>query len=254
MPGECESIRTPDPTVGRELALRAASLPCLEHLAACFVVDARHFLQTPAPALPQEEGGPTAAWPRLASLVLTSQALVPGQEEDTAKVDALLRAAAAAAARMPRLETLEIWNGRKGLAALFQYRASRATRRATITWRGTWDLDLATRPGVRKAWGAAVKKQHGDSWMLTLVQERLDPAAITSHGEAIHHLRLSGEVIRPVSLRQTRVEQKVLEAAALYRRGRWYLNSNGNLYWQDQDEASEDDSVDVPVADPDDLT
>jgi hypothetical protein len=38
-------------------------------------------------------------------------------------------------------------------------------------------------------------------------------AAVKSHGHAIRYLSLSGQVIRPVSLQQIRMEQKALEGA-----------------------------------------
>jgi hypothetical protein len=44
-----------------------------------------------------------------------------------------------------------------------------------------------------------------------LVEEQLDEAAIKSHGDAIHDLMLSSEVIRPISLQQIQIEQKALE-------------------------------------------
>jgi len=61
----------------------------------------------------------------------------------------MLQAAVAAEIRMPRLETMGIWNGRKGLAALLKYQAFRNTRQARITWRGTWELTVE--PFVIKA-------------------------------------------------------------------------------------------------------
>jgi len=68
---------------------------------------------------------------------------------------------------------------------------------------------LTIEPSIIQAWEAVVS-QYGD-WRLDLVQERLDKAAIKSHGDAIHHLMLSTQVIRPISLQQIQVEQKALE-------------------------------------------
>jgi hypothetical protein len=119
----------------------------------------------------------------------------------------MLQAAAAAAKRMPRLATMEIWNGRKGLAALFKYQASHENRRAVITWRATWGM--AIDPCMVQAWEAVVHRYNG--WDLALVQEKLDGTAIKSHGDAIHYLRLSIQVIRPISLQQIQMEQKALE-------------------------------------------
>ncbi|KAK3320541.1 hypothetical protein B0T19DRAFT_403187 [Cercophora scortea] len=192
----CDSTRNPYPAVSRMVALASLSL---EHLAASFLVDARHFFAIE----------PSWEWPNLTSLALTSKELRLG--EDPARIEAMLHAAAAAAMRMPRLETMEIWNGRKGLAAVFQYQTLRNARRATVTWRATWEL--AMEPLLIRAWEAVVHHRYDDRWSLDVVQERLDTAAIKSHGDAIPCPSLSGQVIRPVSLRQIQMEQNALEGA-----------------------------------------
>ncbi|KAK3380247.1 hypothetical protein B0T24DRAFT_647542 [Lasiosphaeria ovina] len=93
-------------------------------------------------------------------------------------------ASAAAATEMPRLETMEIWSGGEGLAALFRYQSGRCGP-AVITWKGTWELSL--RP-----------------------LELLDAAAVVkSQGDAFHHLNMSNMVLRPISLRQVRREQAI---------------------------------------------
>ncbi|XEV04012.1 hypothetical protein FSHL1_009299 [Fusarium sambucinum] len=112
---------------------------------------------------------------------------------------------------MPRLETMEIWNGQKGLAALFQYRMIRSSQQARILWRGTWKYHIS--PSVLQAW-EAVGHLHA-SWRLDVVQEQVEEAAIQSHGDALHHLMLSGQAIRPVSLQQIRGEQKSLEGVEI---------------------------------------
>ncbi|KAJ0109786.1 Uncharacterized protein J7T55_004336 [Diaporthe amygdali] len=192
---ECDSTRNPDPAVSRAIAL--ASL-MLEHLAASFLADARDFFEIE----------PSWEWPNLTSLVLTSKFLTP--VNDPTEIGAILEAAAAAATKMPRLDTMEIWNGRKGFAALFKYQASRNAQQGTITWRGTWEFVLE--PSIIQAWEAVIHKFHG--WRLNLVEERLDGAAIKSHADAIRYLMLSGQVIRPISLQQIRMEQKALEGVA----------------------------------------
>lgn len=181
--GGCHSIRKPNPAVSRMVAL--ASLK-LEHVAASFLVDADHFFRIE----------PSWEWPNLTSLVLTSNLLRP--VEDSANITAMLEAAAATAMKMPRLESMEIWNGRKGLAALFKVQASCETRRVLITWRATWTLVME--PSVVRAWEAVVRHRYDDGWRLNLAQEWLDEAAIKSHGDAIERLMLSGQVLRPVSL------------------------------------------------------
>ncbi|KAL2015916.1 hypothetical protein VTK56DRAFT_4554 [Thermocarpiscus australiensis] len=189
---QCDGTCNPAPAVSRMAAL--ASLK-LEHLAASFIVDASHLFEIE----------PSRVWPNLTSLALTSKLLVP--DENPIEIGAVLQAAAAAAMKTPQLETMEIWNGRKGLAALFKYQAFRNGQQAMITWRGTWKL--AIEPSIIQAWEAVMHQYDGRR--LDLFQERLDEAAIKSHGDAIHYLMLSSQVIRPISLRQIRIEQKALE-------------------------------------------
>ncbi|KAK4187933.1 hypothetical protein QBC35DRAFT_550905 [Podospora australis] len=198
---QCDSTRIPRRAVSCMIAL--ASLP-LEHLAASFLVDSRHFFAAIEPSWER---------PNLTSLVLTSKVLRP--KKDPGQIGAMLHAAAAAAMRMPRLETMEIWNGRKDLAAVFQYQTlpQRNARRATVTWRATWEFTMEPSliPVTIRAWEAVVHRRYDDNWSLGVVNEWLDLAAIKSHGDAIPSLKLSGQVIRPVSLQQIQREQKALE-------------------------------------------
>ncbi|KAK1595393.1 uncharacterized protein LY79DRAFT_547567 [Colletotrichum navitas] len=189
---KCDRIRSPDPAVSQMVAL--ASLK-LEHLAASFIADASYFLEI----------DPTWEWPNLTSLVLTSKLLTP--DENPTETGAMLRAAAAAAMKMPRLEIMEIWNGRKGLAALFRYQAFHNAQQAVIVWKGTWRFIMET--SIIQAWEAVMSQYDGRK--LELVQEQLDGAAIESHGDALHYLKLSSQAIRSISLQQIRMEQKALE-------------------------------------------
>lgn len=189
---DCDIHRNPTPAVSRMIALASFKL---EHLAASFILDASHFFEIE----------PSWEWPDLSSIVLTSNLLTPDQ--DPTKIEVMLQAAAAAAIKMPRLETMEIWNGRQGLAALFKYQVFHDREEATITWRGTWQLSME--PSSIQAWEAVIDQY--DDCRLNWVQEHLDEAAIKSHGDAIHHLMLSGPVIRPISLQQIQLEQKSLE-------------------------------------------
>lgn len=193
--GRTDRLRKPTPAVSQAVAIACLEL---EHVSASFLVDAIQFFRV----------DPYSEWQKLKSLRLTSGLLTP--DVDSADVEDLLQAAAAAAIKMPRLETMEIWNGRKALAGLFRYHASRTSRRAIITWRGTWRLNLSS--AVTQAWEDAVAKLHGSEDLhLLWVQEEVDVDAIKSHGDAIHHLNLSEHVIRPVSLQQILREQEALK-------------------------------------------
>jgi hypothetical protein len=124
------------------------------------------------------------------------------------ELDDMLRAAAAAAMKMSNLETMEIWNGKEGLAMLFRYQRAERGRPAVITWRGTWELTL--RPPVVQAWDS-VALRHGSQGHV-IVKELLDAGVcVKSHGDAIRHLKLSRPVSRPVSLRQIQMEHMIRE-------------------------------------------
>ncbi|KAK0709070.1 hypothetical protein B0T26DRAFT_804870 [Lasiosphaeria miniovina] len=110
--------RVPNHQVSSALAM--ASLE-LEYLSASFMVDAADFFDACRPSW---------KWPNLTSLALTSQLLTPDRHW-AAMIDKMLQAAAAAGIEMPRLETMEIWNGGEGLAALFRYQSGRCS---SIYW------------------------------------------------------------------------------------------------------------------------
>lgn len=187
-----ELIRTPTFDLSRTVANTSLKL---EHLSASFMVEAEYFFYAREPSW---------EWPNLTSLALTSQLLAP--DESPANIDNMLQAAAAAAMKMPNLETMEIWNGREGLAMLFRYhRSIGSTQPPVITWRGTWEFAMQA-PAIR-AWEAVALKHRGCGSVI--VKELLDVGVIQSHGDAIHHLKFSSTVIRPVSLRQIRMEHRI---------------------------------------------
>ena len=172
-------------------ALVEASLG-LEHLAASFVSDASHFF---------DACQKWNIWPRLESLTLTSNVLNPQQE--SVYINDFLEKIALVAMKMPRLKTMELWNGRAGFAGVFQYQKCESDRTAKITWRSTWDLPLE--PRVQRAW-QAVASDRVDC-KLQVVTEILDAnTVIASHGDAIRHLMLLNTVVHPVSLGQMQME------------------------------------------------
>jgi hypothetical protein len=201
-----EPVRTPNRAVGEELARVCARLPHLSHLSASFLVDGRHFL----PALLSLPASPgTGSWSKLATLALTSRELAPNRP--AARVNDLLKIAAAVAARLPALTLLEVWNGGRGIACVFRYQAASSASHpnkdqpqpssASITWRASWDVQLEDR--VIKAWREAACKHHPCT--LRVVEEVGDNArfpAIRSHGDAIRELGFSHDVVHPTSLSQ----------------------------------------------------
>ncbi|KAI1827499.1 hypothetical protein F4861DRAFT_550406 [Xylaria intraflava] len=196
----CEPIRTPTATVGKAIA---AASRRLEHLSASFIIDASHFFDACKPFW---------KWPNLTTLVLTSQLFTP--DESPTRIADMLQAAAAVAMKMPKLRTMEIWNGRRGLAMLFRYQLISSGQRTVITWKGTWNLALEL-PVIR-AWEAVALEKCGRE--PANVMELLDgDTVIRSHGDAIVHLQLSTLVMRPISLQQIQIEHKTREGLYFYR-------------------------------------
>ncbi|KAM0250959.1 hypothetical protein ACHAQJ_008381 [Trichoderma viride] len=189
---DCSRIRPPNPALSRIFSDVSSNY---ESLSASFAVDADDFFVL-------DESQPRKTWPNLRHLFLTSQLLAPDQ--DKTRVRNMLRAAARAAVHMPKLETLQIWNGRKNLAALFKYElATEQGQASTITWRGTWEFLLEA--SVIQAWQSLASEfsQHG----MRVIYESIGGDQVRCHGDAMLLLELPELVIRHVSLRQIRNEQ-----------------------------------------------
>lgn len=187
---EYKRVRVSDTALSRKAA--EASLK-LEHLSASFLIDASSFFSSCEPSW---------EWHNMKSLTLTSRVLAPKVPQTD--IDNLLISAAEAAMEMPKLETMELWNGKEGLAALFRFFRDQS-KYAVVNWKCAWDASL--QPNVIQAWERVAQKNgHGG---LVLREELLDTAGIESHGDAIHYLKLSSQVVRPISLQQIRTEHKV---------------------------------------------
>ncbi|CAI6338918.1 unnamed protein product [Periconia digitata] len=160
--------------------LAEASL-ALHHLSAAFIVDACQFWKVCKP---------NWVWEQLLTLTLTSQALWP--DNHPKHINDTIVEAAQVAKSMPKLQTMQIWNGRKGYAAVFRY--EKGFRWAKITWRATWGLTLDKR--VVAEW-QEVAQMIG----IECENELLGYVPIRSHGEAVTVLGLKN-VACPVSIRQ----------------------------------------------------
>lgn len=189
-----------DPSPGREIQaisqMAAKSCLKLEQFCGSFIVDAHEFFSARKPSW---------VWTHLKSLILTSRLLTPR----TSHIDIqnMLEQAAAAAMAMPRLKTMEIWNGQAGLATLFKYQSNRGQTNAVITWRSTWKFALQP---VAQAWRTVAYK-HGARG-LVIYDELLDVCGgIKFYGDAIYDLHLSQPVIRPVSLQQISMDRMITD-------------------------------------------
>ncbi|KAF4997771.1 hypothetical protein FDECE_11993 [Fusarium decemcellulare] len=148
----------------------------LQHLAVSFMVDAEQVFQRCQPKW---------IYPNLQSLALTSQLLQDGGEKRE-QIEALLFQASVLARRMPRMHTFVLWNGGKGHACAFIYRNDGDT--ASITWRGTWHLELNSREV--ESWQLAASKPR--FLELELKQERIGEISLIPR-----HFGRSGEKHTP---------------------------------------------------------
>jgi uncharacterized protein DUF6546 len=176
--------------VSRKLA--RASLR-LDTLCVSFMADAGYFFAARDDAW---------TWESLTSLTLTSRIFT--NDAKASDIDQLLRDAAVAALQMPKLERMELWNGRKGVAMLFRYQRTRDKQKpASITVRGTSELVVGD--AALKVWDV-VARSHGNEGVV--VETSLIDEELRCHANAIFHLGLSTQVARPVSLQQMITEHE----------------------------------------------
>lgn len=119
----------------------------LQHLSASFAIDAKDFFQPFWPRVLPTNTKPTQdwMWSSLETLALTSLLLFhPTQPH--AEINYLLEAASLAVRRMPRLLTLELWNGNGNEhGCIFRYSYESNSRTASLTWKGTWAINITIR-------------------------------------------------------------------------------------------------------------
>lgn len=183
-----------DPTSAVDLQLAMAFVAKrdhLERLSISYMIDAQQFF-TSCQQLP-------CTWNLLRSLTLTSSTLsrtVPHQHVYT-----LLRNASSVVLKMPQLNTMVLWNSEPRHACAVIYQKHTASAMATLTWRGTWNLELSD-DVIESSW----ENVASGPCYLRLEKEALRDVDIRSHGDAIHHLRLPDRVVDSASLYQIRYE------------------------------------------------
>jgi len=180
-----------DPSEGLGAVFASKSLD-LQHLAISFMVNAEELFR---------HCQSTWSWLRLQSLAPTSQLL----QDDWGKrsqIEALLCRVGVLVQKMPKLHTFVLWNGGKAHACAFIYRIDRDV--ASITWRGTWHLELS--PLVVKSWQLVASKLPRSEFSELQIKQESIRGVIKSHGDAIYHLELPCQVIDPASLWQIRRE------------------------------------------------
>lgn len=133
-------------------------------------------------------------WDSIHTLVLTSPCLT--FREPASEVSLCLRQGAKAALRMPKLQKMVLWNGKRGEACAFTY----SRRESCLRWRSTWPLEIEH--DVVKAWDEVFPGNRSST--LRVHQEEIDSGDILSHGDAIYHLKLPEGVVDKMSLQKIR--------------------------------------------------
>ncbi|RGP60096.1 hypothetical protein FLONG3_10998 [Fusarium longipes] len=187
-------VRTLNPALGQKLARASLNLTTLS---VSFMVDAGDFFG----ALQD-----SWTWDKLTLLTLTSKFLA--EDADSWNLNSMLRDAAAVAPKMPKLDTMELWNAKRNAAMLFRYQRAQNGKPAIIAVRGTYDLPI--RVEVTKAWDEVAHRHgHGEVVVQT---SWIDPVRIQCHVDAIPELGLLTEVLRPISLQQIIGEHQFFRA------------------------------------------
>ncbi|KAK8017009.1 hypothetical protein PG993_015198 [Apiospora rasikravindrae] len=132
-----------DRILPQHLALRSRGM---EELGICNIIDGKRFFA----AFKQNE--PLPLWPDLRLLTLTAS-LKPGVEDENGQklLQGFLKRLPEFVNRMPKLQTLELYEADDKGAALLQYsRSAKDGGRATVRWFSTWPLVVDN--DVKTAW------------------------------------------------------------------------------------------------------
>lgn len=231
---------------GREDALRprisgiqvlpslAVSTPNLSHLGVGFLTEAidcfglRDYYLSDSD-IPDHA---TYCFEQLTCVVLTAQEHLHPFQTSWKKPNALLRAAAAVALKMPQLKIMELWNLARpegwimgvadgqdrtinvahGQACIFRYNAADApdSRRCEITWQSNWEKDLVIEDRVMAAWQRVaetnVPDHHGE---ISFARHRLSNGhgpSFLRYGQVVRRLWLGSFVLHSTSAMQAEFE------------------------------------------------
>ena len=137
-------------------------------------------------------------WENLRKLALTSRLLHPRVE--LGQVDMLLMAAGRAAAFMPKLEVMEIWNGGEGHACVFRY--SKNAGKPEIRWASNWGSLVPMDPNVVCCWSNLPRRgRHPYDRNLSTAVKRI-PARrkqVKTYATTIRYLKLRSRVLDLIS-------------------------------------------------------
>lgn len=164
-------------------------------MSAAFLVDAEDFFADLWPA--NELNSNVIPWENLRKLALTSRLLHP--EIGRGKINKLLIAAGRAAAFMPKLEVMEIWNGGEGHACLFRY--SNNAGEPKITWACNWGSHVQLDPHVIYCWANVARHGQHIHGNLTFVVDLLPTGRkkVKTYATTIRYLKLRRSVLDLIS-------------------------------------------------------
>jgi hypothetical protein len=167
----------------------------LENLSAAFLVDAKDFFVNFWPT--NQQNSNVIPWENLRKLALTSRLLHP--EIGRGKINKLLMAAARAAAFMPKLEVMEIWNGGEGHACLFRY--SNEAGEPNITWASNWGINVQLDHNVVYYWANLPRHTQRPHGSLTIAVNRLPRRReqVKTYATTIRYLKLRSSVLDLIS-------------------------------------------------------
>jgi len=178
--------------LGRALSNASRSL---EILSAAFLVGAEGFFSDFWPT--KQLNSNVIPWENLQKLALTSHLL--SLHVKRRKISNLMMAAGRAAAFMPRLEIMEIWNGGEGHASVFRY--DNVTGQPQIIWASNWGGYKQWDYDVVFCWANLPQHRRHPHANLTTAIERLPTRQrdTKTHATAIDYLKLRRFILAPIS-------------------------------------------------------
>ncbi|KAM5356659.1 hypothetical protein ACJ41O_003305 [Fusarium nematophilum] len=173
----------------------------LEHVSGAFLVDAEGFFQGFYPSSPHPPD--LTPWANLQTLALTSPLLRPAIYYG--RIASLLMTAGRAAALMPRLRVMEIWNGGSGHATIFRYSILDGT--PTITWASNWGPNIVLGRRLKDCWAAVRSDRETGTLVAETIRLPRDPGLARTFASAIPFLQLRRNVVDVISDYQLRWEE-----------------------------------------------
>ncbi|KAH7318212.1 hypothetical protein B0I35DRAFT_478740 [Stachybotrys elegans] len=170
----------------------------LEELHAALNVDARDFFHNFYPGS-NADIADGLRWGNLRLLSLTSRYLAPESYQS------LIKAAAAAAQNMLKLQTMELWNGHRRGSCIFRYKV--VGGQPEIQLLSTWDAEFDHT--MTRCWEAVAQLNCPGRQLISSVG-RLDPRYVVGHSTILRFLELIDRMLNATSLNQILAPTRVV--------------------------------------------